>query len=145
MSQDTILDDGTHDRRPIQPREKLDFKLNSGIPRFWNGGDPFKTRLFDAMSITFPVGERYFISTVRNYREQITDPHLQDEARDFIRQEAQHGMVHALGHGGHTAGRLGGQLGHCAQVRRAQVFEGRLRTTHAVPDNATGPREDCPA
>lgn len=94
MSQDTILDDGTHDRRPIQPREKLDFKLNSGIPRFWNGGDPFKTRLFDAMSITFPVGERYFISTVRNYRDQITDPQLQEEARDFIRQEAQHGMVH---------------------------------------------------
>lgn len=38
----------THDQRPIQPREKLDFRLDSGIPRFWNGGDPFKTRLFDA-------------------------------------------------------------------------------------------------
>lgn len=80
--------------RPIQPREKLDFKLGSGIPRFWNGGDPFKTRFFDAMSLTFPIGERYFISTVRAYRDQIADPHLLQEVKDFTRQEAQHGMVH---------------------------------------------------
>lgn len=80
--------------RPIKPREKLDFQLGSGIPRFWNGGDAFKTRFFDAMSLTFPVGERYFISTVRAYGDQITDPHLLQEVKDFTRQEAQHGMVH---------------------------------------------------
>ncbi|HEX5355122.1 MAG TPA: metal-dependent hydrolase [Aquabacterium sp.] len=79
---------------PIRPREKLDFQLGSGIPRFWNGGDPYKTRFFDAMSLTFPIGERYFISTVRAYRDQITDPHLLQEVKDFTRQEAQHGMVH---------------------------------------------------
>ncbi|TAK91139.1 MAG: metal-dependent hydrolase [Aquabacterium sp.] len=80
--------------RPIKPREKLDFQLGSGIPRFWNGGDAFKTRFFDAMSLTFPIGERYFISTVRAYRDQIADPHLLQEVKDFTRQEAQHGMVH---------------------------------------------------
>ncbi|MGC4062169.1 MAG: metal-dependent hydrolase [Aquabacterium sp.] len=83
-----------HQQRPIQPREKLDFQLDTDIPRFWNGGDPFKTRLFDAMSLTFPVGERYFISAVRNYRDQISDPKLLQEVKDFTRQEAQHGMVH---------------------------------------------------
>jgi uncharacterized protein len=83
-----------HAAKPIQPREQLDFQLDSGVPRFWNGGDPYKTRFFDAMSLTFPIGERYFISSVRAYRDQITDPKLLEEVKHFTRQEAQHGMVH---------------------------------------------------
>ena len=81
--------------RPMQAREKLDFQLNERIPRFWNGGDPYKTRFFDAMSLTFPIGERYFISSVRAYRDQVSDPKLLQEVKDFTRQEAQHGIVHA--------------------------------------------------
>lgn len=84
----------TQQQCPIQPREKLDFHLDERIPRHWNGGDPYKTRFFDALSLTFPIGERYFISTVRAYRDQITDPHLLEEVKDFTRQEAQHGIVH---------------------------------------------------
>jgi len=89
---DKIHGDGT--QRPMQAREKLDFQLDERIPRFWNGGDPYKTRLFDAMSLTFPIGERYFISSVRAYRDQIRDTHLLQEVKDFMRQEAQHGIVH---------------------------------------------------
>ncbi|WP_296283235.1 metal-dependent hydrolase [uncultured Acinetobacter sp.] len=74
-------------------RTHLDFKLDQ-IPRFWFGGDPFKTRMFDALSLTFPDGERYFIQCVRLYREQITDPDLQQKVADFIKQEAQHGIAH---------------------------------------------------
>jgi predicted metal-dependent hydrolase len=77
----------------IKPREQLDFKLDKGLPRFWNGGDPYKTRFFDAMSLTFPIGERYFISSVRAYRDDIKDPKLAAEVKDFIRQEAQHGKA----------------------------------------------------
>lgn len=79
---------------PIQPRDKLDFQLDASVPRHWLGGAPYKTRFFDAMSITFPVGERYFISSLRAYRDQITDPTLLQEVKDFTRQEAQHGIVH---------------------------------------------------
>lgn len=74
-------------------RSHLDFKLNE-IPRFWFGGDAFKTRIFDALSLTFPDGERYFIQSVRLFRDQIKDPALQKKVADFIRQEAQHGIAH---------------------------------------------------
>lgn len=79
----------------VQPvvRTNLDFKLDE-IPRFWFGGDPFLTRMFDALSLTFPDGERYFIQSVRLFRDQITDPELQKRVADFIRQEAQHGIAH---------------------------------------------------
>ena len=79
----------------IQPvvRSNLDFKL-SKIPRYWFGGDPFLTRMFDALSLTFPDGERYFIQSVRLFRDQIKDPDLQKRVADFIRQEAQHGIAH---------------------------------------------------
>lgn len=46
------------------------------------------------MSTIFPEGERFFISCVRNFRDQVTDPVLQHEIRDFIRQEGQHGIIH---------------------------------------------------
>ncbi len=79
----------------ITPREKLAFDLQGDLPKYWFGGDAFKTRLFDAMSTIFPEGERYFISCVRDYRDQVTDPQLQRDIKDFIRQEGQHGIVHS--------------------------------------------------
>ena len=79
----------------IVPREKLDFDLGGDIPKYWFGGDAFKTRYFDAMSTIFPEGERYFISCVRDYRDQITDPQMRADVKDFMRQEGQHGIVHS--------------------------------------------------
>ena len=74
-------------------RTKLDFKLED-VPRFWFAGDPFRTRMFDALSLTFPDGERYFIECVRLFRDKIQDPDLQARVADFIKQEAQHGIAH---------------------------------------------------
>ena len=74
-------------------RTQLNFKLDE-VPRFWFGGDPFITRMFDALSLTFPDGERYFIESVRLFRDQIQDEDLKLRVADFIRQEAQHGIAH---------------------------------------------------
>ena len=74
-------------------RRHLDFKLDQ-IPRFWFNNDPFRSRMFDALSLTFPEGERYFIQSIRLFRKQITDPALQQRVADFIQQEAQHGIAH---------------------------------------------------
>lgn len=79
--------------RPPVVRRDLDFKLHE-VPRFWFGNDPFKTRMFDALSLTFPDGERYFIESVRLFRDKIQDDDLKQRVADFIRQEAQHGIAH---------------------------------------------------
>ncbi|WP_151745905.1 metal-dependent hydrolase [Acinetobacter soli] len=74
-------------------RMHLDFKLED-VPRFWFAGDPFRTRIFDALSLTFPEGERYFIECVRMFRDKLQDEELQARVADFIKQEAQHGIAH---------------------------------------------------
>lgn len=83
-------------RPPIHVRQNLDFGLDQDMPRYWFGNDAFKTRVFDAMTMIFPDGEKYFIQSVRLFRDQITDPRLKAEVADFIKQEAQHGIAHEL-------------------------------------------------
>lgn len=78
----------------IVPRQGPGLGLEGDIPKYWFGGDPFKTRLFDAMSLLFPEGEKFFIACVRDYRERIDDPELLAQVKAFTYQEGQHGMVH---------------------------------------------------
>jgi len=93
-SYSVIMSDHTDQPHPIVPRERLDFGLDGDIPKYWWGGDPFKSRFFDALSVIFPPGERFFMTCVRDFREQITDPQLLSDIQGFNRQEAQHSMVH---------------------------------------------------
>lgn len=86
--------DGRHPPADIVPRKGPDLGLDGDIPTYWLDGDAFKSRFFDAMSILFPEGEKFFIACVRDYRDRITDPALQAEVKDFMYQEGQHGMVH---------------------------------------------------
>ena len=89
--------DGLHAPTPpglgIVPRKAPPLDI-AAIPRFWFDNDPFKTRFFDALSLLFPEGEKFFIACVRDYRANITDPALQQQVKDFIYQEGQHGALH---------------------------------------------------
>jgi predicted metal-dependent hydrolase len=59
----------------------------------WQGSTG--TSLFlDAFSGFLPVGERFFIKTVRQYQDQIKDPKLQEDVKKFIFQEARHSSQH---------------------------------------------------
>lgn len=79
---------------PIIPREKLDFGFDGDIPKYWFGGQAFQSRFFDALSVIFPPGEKFFMTTVRDFRDRISDPKLLQDIKDFNRQEAQHTLVH---------------------------------------------------
>jgi predicted metal-dependent hydrolase len=78
----------------ITVRAFPDFKLDSTIPKYWFDNDPVKTRMIESVCATFPEGEKYFIQSVRHFREKIQSPRLKEEVRQFIRQESQHGTVH---------------------------------------------------
>lgn len=80
---------------PIHVRTQLNFHLDD-VPRYWFGGDAYATRFFDSICMLFPVGERSFISSIRPFRDQITDPALAEAVADFCQQEGQHGIQHSL-------------------------------------------------
>lgn len=80
-------------------RENIDFGLDGTVPKYWYQSNPFKTRLFDSMHLTFPEGERFFMTSVRAFRNRIEDEELLQQVKDFTRQEGQHGMAHSKYHG----------------------------------------------
>ncbi|MFN3580654.1 MAG: metal-dependent hydrolase [Pseudomonas sp.] len=77
----------------IRPRH-MDFQLPDPLPRHWHSNDPFKTHFFNSMSVLFPDGERFFIDSVRHFRDQVTDPALKEQIRGFIGQEGHHSREH---------------------------------------------------
>ena len=65
-------------------------------PRYWHSGSPFLTHYFTAMSLLFPPGEKFFIDSVRNFEDQISDPVLREQVKGFTGQEAQHSHHHRV-------------------------------------------------
>jgi predicted metal-dependent hydrolase len=70
------------------------FDLREQLSNDWLDNDAFKTAFFNALSMTFPAGERFFIESVRHYRDDVTDPKLKQEIADFIGQEGMHSREH---------------------------------------------------
>ena len=70
------------------------FELEKILATDWADNDPFLTAFFNAMSISFPTGERNFIETVRAYEDRITDAKLAKDVADFYQQEAIHSREH---------------------------------------------------
>lgn len=72
----------------------LRIDLSQGFARHWLGGDAFRTQFFNAQSMSFPLGEQYFIDAVRAALPLLTDPVLKEQAQGFIGQEATHRHLH---------------------------------------------------
>ena len=82
----------------ITPRD-IHFATQSASGQAWLGGDPVGTAVFNAMSLTFPDGERLFMDAVRHYRGELKGKLLED-AKAFIKQEAIHSREHVALNGG---------------------------------------------
>lgn len=76
----------------VPPRD-IHFDLSSAKKGHWLGGDPVGTAVFNALSLTFPEGERMFMDAVKNYRKDLTGK-LAEDVRGFIAQEAIHSREH---------------------------------------------------
>ncbi|MDX1803936.1 MAG: metal-dependent hydrolase [Alcanivorax sp.] len=75
-------------------RRNLKFHVTDDKVLNWHSWGPTVTQFFNTLSLFFPEGERFFINSVRHYRDQITDPELKEAVRNFIGQEAMHGREH---------------------------------------------------
>lgn len=76
----------------IPPRD-IHFQADPAKIHHWLGGDPVGTAVFNALSLTFPDGERMFMDAVRHYRDQV-DGKLAQDVKGFIAQEAIHSREH---------------------------------------------------
>ena len=79
---------------------RLGVDLSQGFSRHWNGGDAFVTAFCNALSMSFPVGEQFFIDAVREGAKHLGDSPehqaLRETVRGFIGQEATHRHLHGL-------------------------------------------------
>ncbi|WP_374663343.1 metal-dependent hydrolase [Ramlibacter sp.] len=73
--------------------------MEAPIARHWCAGDPFRTALFNALSMSFPIGEQFFIDSVRNGFKALPPEQqakFEAEVKGFIGQEATHRRLHGL-------------------------------------------------
>ena len=78
---------------------RLLIDLSQPFNRRWNGGDAFRSAFFNALSMSFVVGEQYFIDSLKQALPLMNEAdraRLEPEIRGFIGQEATHRHLHGL-------------------------------------------------
>jgi predicted metal-dependent hydrolase len=101
--------------------------MEAPIDRHWCGGDAFRTALLNALSMSFPVGEQFFIDSVRNGFKALppgTQERFQGEVQGFIGQEATHRRLHSL------------YNGHLEKLGLVNEWEPQLREQQRLLDGA---------
>jgi len=76
---------------------RLQADLDTPLPRHW-AGDAFRTAFFNALSMSFPLGEQLFIESVKKGLAALPpdqQARFVDEVQGFIGQEATHRHVHS--------------------------------------------------
>ena len=83
---------------PALTVRRLGVDLSKGFSRHWNGGDAVRTAFCNALSMSFPEGEQFFIDAVREAAKHLPrtpeNEALHALVRDFVGQEATHRHLH---------------------------------------------------
>lgn len=66
----------------------------SRIPRHWVADAAVPTQMANALHLIFPMGERFFVRSVRHFEKQIQDPELRAQIKGFYAQEGRHAHEH---------------------------------------------------
>ena len=73
---------------------RLEFNPKA-IQRYYFANSPVMSHFLTALSSTFPIGEQFFVNSVRNVRDKVVDAQLQAQIAAFIGQEAMHSKAHS--------------------------------------------------
>jgi uncharacterized protein len=84
------------------------------MKRWWLNADPIATAFYNALSVTFPRGEAFFIESVRAFKEGAPEK-LMEDINAFTRQEGAHSREHVafnkhVAEGGYDLSRLETQV-----------------------------------
>jgi predicted metal-dependent hydrolase len=119
-------------------RRDLRFELSDCDLRHWHPEGLHVAHFFNALSIFFPEGEKFFIDSVRHFSARVRSRKLEREVNGFIGQEAMHSREHrryneALAAAGLPIERLeGGVKAHLAFVRKHRSAAEALAATIAL-------------
>ena len=81
---------------PLQnfPVRRLEPFPADHLPADFAGGDMLMSHAIAVLSGMFPNGEDFFVRSVRNYRDRVSDPELREQVNRFAGQETMHGRLH---------------------------------------------------
>jgi predicted metal-dependent hydrolase len=119
----------------ITPRDRR-FGRDGTQQRLWHGGRVEATAIYNALSTTFPVGEAFFVESVRKFRDG-APPQLAEEIKAFTTQEAIHSREHdafnkRAAAGGYDLSRLEAQVERRLAVTRSRPPIVSLAATMAL-------------
>ena len=119
----------------ITPRDRR-FGRGQRQDRLWLNGDVAATAFYNALSVTFPKGEAYFIESVKAFRNGV-DAKLAREIKAFTVQEVVHSREHVafnkrvLDHG-YDITRLEARVDQVLEIARSRPKIVQLAATMAL-------------
>ncbi|MEG3179503.1 metal-dependent hydrolase [Sphingomonas sp. LT1P40] len=119
----------------ITPRDRR-FGREQRQDRWWLNGDVVATAFYNALSVTFPKGEAYFIESVKLFRDGV-DEKLAREIKAFTIQEVVHSREHVafnkrvLDHG-YDISRLEARIDQVLEIARSRPPVVQLAATMAL-------------